>query len=215
MSLLTVDQFKDRVGITDSTYDDFIDIQLKVVSEAIQGYCERVFKLTSYVQTFYKDEMPVGASAALQLYHFPVPTVTQVLSKASESDVGQAVTDYRLNKPTGTLTRPKGVYFFNDRIIEVSYQAGFSSVPEPVLDVLVSVVNQRLNKKKLGIDLNFGSDVQRVSIPGAISIDYDYSLQTNERKTAFGSILGNTVNVLDFYRSERALIGNLRLEYVS
>ncbi len=215
MSLLTLDEFKDRIALTETTYDDFIEVQLNVVSQAIQGYCERVFPLTNYVQTFYKDEMPVGASAELQLYHFPVPTVTQVLSKASDADAGQAVTDYRLNRPTGILTRPKGVYFFNDRIIQVSYQAGYANIPEPILDVLVSVVNQRLSKKKLGIDLNFGSDVQRVSIPGAISIDYDYSLQTNERKTAFGSILGNTVNVLDFYRSERTLVGNIRLEYVS
>jgi len=77
------------------------------------------------------------------------------------------------------------------------------------------LVKERYNKHTSGIDLDFGSDIQSISIPGTISVAYDYSLQNNERKTAFGAILGNYVNTLDYFRSERPLIGSVRLEYVT
>ncbi len=48
-----------------------------------------------------------------------------------------------------------------------------------------------------------------------MSIDFDYTLQANERKTGFGMILGNYVNILDQYRSERPLIGAIKENYVS
>ena len=75
-------------------------------------------------------------------------------------------------------------------------------------------MGERYNKKSSGVDLNFGSDVQRVSIPGAISIDFDYSLSNNERKSAYGVILGSNSNILDDWRSERSVIGSGKLEYV-
>jgi hypothetical protein len=81
--------------------------------------------------------------------------------------------------------------------------------------VELSIIEERYNKKKSGISLNFGSDVQRVSIAGTISVDFDYSLQSNERVSAYGTILGNYINVLDQYRSERVLTGSGMITYVS
>jgi len=92
--------------------------------------------------------------------------------------------------------------------------AGYATIPTIILTVLDSLVQERYNKKVAGVDLNFGSDVQRVSIPGTISIDFDYSLSNNERKSSYGSIIGSYANILDDWRSERSVVGNSTLQFV-
>jgi len=83
-----------------------------------------------------------------------------------------------------------------------------------VRSVVYSLVEERYNKKLNGVNLNFGSDIQSVSIAGTISVQFDYSLESNTRKIGMGTILGNYVNVLDKYRSERVISGSGRLAYV-
>ena len=87
-------------------------------------------------------------------------------------------------------------------------------MPLTLKSAIKSIVATRYNKYVAGVGLNFGSDVQRISIPGAISIDFDYTLQNNERKTAFGALLGDQINVIDYFRSERAVIGSGTIENV-
>jgi len=99
--------------------------------------------------------------------------------------------------------------------LEVEYTAGYSDIPSVIEDVVFNVVEQRYNKKASGVALSFGNDVQRVSIPGVMSVDFDYTLQANERQSKYGMILGNYGNVLDPWRSERALIGEIKDNYVS
>ena len=105
-------------------------------------------------------------------------------------------------------------YFFAGEETVIEYDAGYATIPSAILSVLDSLVGERYNKKSSGVDLNFGSDVQRISIPGTISLDFDYSLSNNERKSAYGSILGNNANILDDWRSDRAVLGSDKLIYV-
>ena len=88
-------------------------------------------------------------------------------------------------------------------------------MPTTIQYVVKAIVEERYNKKLSGVSLNFGSDVQRISIPGTISIDFDYTLTSNDRVNAFGNLLGSYLNLLDFYRSERAILGASRLNYVN
>ena len=132
----------------------------------------------------------------------------------TETSTVPLATDYRFHKPTGTLTHKYEDWFAGGDIIEVVFTAGYEATPTPIVSIIYSLLEERYNKKVNGVDLNFGSDIQRISIPGAISVDFDYTLQANERKVAYGMILGNYVNVLDQYRSERPLVGATRLEYV-
>lgn len=184
--------------------DDFLTQQIELISQAIEAYCRRSFLTATYEQTFYSDDYCV--SKELQTFQFPVQEVASV-----EQD-GVAVTDFRLHKPTGILTR-KGGFFYGLETV-VTYTAGYDEVPAPVTNAVYSLVEERYNKKKSGVNLNFGSDVQRISIPGTISVDFDYSLSNNDRSNSFGLILGPHLNSLDYYRSERAIVGQSKLEYV-
>lgn len=203
----TLANVKSRLGITGTSYDTFLTSQITLISDVIEAYCRRKFLEADYEQTFYYGDLQ--KSTKLDLFHYPIVSVTSI----EEDGVAVDAADYRIHKASGTIIRTSG-YFHGAEETVVTYTAGLDSCPTPVLSVLDSLVLERYNKKVNGIDLNFGSDVQRISIPGAISIDFDYTLSNNERKNTYGSILGSNMNILDDYRSDRAVVGNGKLVYV-
>lgn len=204
----TLSNVKSRLGITGTEYDAFLTQQITLVSDVIEAYCRRKFAQKSYIQTFYKSDY--RSSSQLELYHYPLISVQSIERDGEELD-----DDYfRIHKPTARITGIDGTRFFVSEETVVEYTAGYATIPSPILAVLDAVVGERYNKKSSGVDLNFGSDVQRISIPGAISIDFDYSLSNNERKSSYGQILGSNANILDDWRSERSVIGSGTLEYV-
>lgn len=217
--LVPLADIKTYLGITDNSYDGFLTSQEEVVSSAVEGYCNRVFTDTSYVETFYHEDM-VGEYdlTKLTLFHYPVTMMTEIKEFANEQDlVGVAVTDFRTNNPTAIVSKSYGGgYFFADgKILRVTYDAGFATIPPLITNVVLEIIQERYNKKVSGVTLDFGNDVQRVSVPGVLSVDFDYSLDNNQRKSAFGSIIGSQANVLDFFRSERSVVGSVKLNYVT
>lgn len=209
--LVSLADMKAYLGIPsgNTSHDTFLTEQLNLLTEVITNYCRRNFESATYQQTFYRDENREDWS--LTLFQFPVSSITSIV----EDGVTLDPTLYRLNKPTGIISlTTKDKYFFAAKETVVTYVAGFTTVPLAVQSVVKSIVQERYNKHTSGINLDFGSDVQRISIPGAIAIDFDYSLNNNERKNPFGAILGAHLNVLDFYRSERAVLGSDKLIYL-
>lgn len=201
---------KSRLGISTDADDTFLTNQIALISEVIERYCRRRFEATDWVQNFYRED--ILNTNRLELFHFPTISLTSVII----DDTALDSTKFRMHKPTSILLRTMYSPPLLGDEIEVKYRAGYEAgqMPKPILEVLDALVNERYNKKKSGVDLNFGSDVQRVSIPGAISIDFDYSLANNERKSAYGTIIGNYANVLDDWRSERSVVGSGEIEYV-
>ncbi len=206
--LVTLAEMKEYLNEAGSDYNTFLTTQINVVSDAIEGYCGRIFAEQDYSQVFYSKESDYRPKIMLELFHYPVSAVDSIV----EDTVTLDASTYRLNKPTGAVFRETGFLWGIETT--VLYTAGFAEIPSPIKSVVFSLVEERYNKKKSGINLSFGSDVQRLSIPGVMSIDFDYSLNNNERKNAFGIILGGQLNVLDFYRSERAVIGDGKYSYV-
>lgn len=213
--LVSLSDMKAFLGISggDTTYDAFLTMQLDVVSDAVEEYCKRKFSEATYLQSIHKDE--VGKVNSFYLKHYPLISLDSFLDKDDPGDSGIAVLNYRYNKDSAKMSKISGGRFFqNGSIMEVTYTAGYAIIPNLIQEVVRSIVQERYNKKVNGIDLNFGSDVQRISIPGTLSVDYDYSLSGNDRKTPLGNILGNHVNVLDAFRSERAVLGTVTPIYV-
>ena len=210
MSLITLSDMKDYLGETSSDYDTFLTTQLEVVSEAVENYCGRKFAQASYTQTFYWDDFKVPQKY-LYLFHYPLISI-----ESAEINNESILSSIRFHKPSAKVTYFPRQFFFSWEREEVvfEYTAGFATVPAPVLSVVRTVVEERYNKKVAGIDLNFGKDVQQISIPGTINVAFDYTLQANERKNAFGMILGDQTNILDMYRSERPIVGEIKENYV-
>lgn len=209
--LVSLADMKIRLGISPgtTTYDVFLTGQIALVSEAITAYCRREFELKTYLETFYFDDH-YRSGHEVKTFFFPVKEVDSF-----EYDVNtQTLTadDYRLHKPTGTIKTGPGFYYCN--YMKIQYKAGYDVIPLPIQEVVYSIVGEKYNRKVAGVDLNFGNDVQRLSVPGTFSIDFDYSKTNNDRSTDFGMILGDNLNMLDYYRSERSIIGLSVLEYV-
>lgn len=227
--LVSLSDMKDFLGETTTTYDAFLTTQIETISEAIEGYCNRVFGSTSYTQTYYGEDYNQDLdSNYFYTYHYPVTSISQIreiqkCDDGSEDITTLTIDEFLLKPNTGKLfkTYVSGLrrswfseYGYYASRVEVTYSAGYATIPSVIQDVVYNLVEQRYNKKINNIAINFGNDVQRISVPGVMSIDFDYTLQSNERASKFGMILGNYSNVLDPYRSERALVGEIKENYV-
>lgn len=219
--LLTVEQVKERLKIpTGTTTDDaFIASQIAVVTTAIENYCNRSIVARNFEETFYGAYSGFTISPwEVQLYHFPIITLTEVVVKNGSSTETFTANDYIIHKPTATIrNKPYSdarslPNFFQEMVFK--YRTGYATIPADIQDVALALVTERYNKYKNGIDINFGSDVQSVSIPGVISISYDYSLEDNDSQQSYGAIIGKYRNVLNYYRSDRAIFkGSGELKY--
>lgn len=207
--LVTDQEIQDYLGSSyDAAYDDFLDQQNQVISDAVETYCGRVFSEGDWIQTFYADDFQSGTKE-LKLFHYPVSEVTAIT--AGTLDISD---DIRLHKPTGTIVNATTGFFLNNDELTVEYTAGYAEIPSVIKSVVLEIISEEYNKKLSGVPLSFGNNVQRISIPGTISVDFDYSLQSNDRSTPLGTLLGSHVNVLDAYRSERVVVGSGKLSYV-
>lgn len=204
----TLSNVKARLGISGTTYDTFLTAQITLVSDTIEAYCRRKLLTTTFTQHFYRTDY--NYSAMLQLFCYPVQSITTLV----EDTVPLDPSTYRIHKPSGKLIRVDHNVFFRAQETVVTYVSGYTTLPTPIISVIDSIVQERYNKQASGVDLNFGSDVQRISIPGAISIDFDYAIHNNDRKSNFGVILGTNLNILDPYRSDRAVLGSSKLVYI-
>jgi len=213
--IVTLAQMKTYLGETTTDYDDFLTQQLAVVNNSIENYCGRKFDPLTYIQTFYRDSIEQNIVPSISLFHYPVTAITTIQNEDAET-----YTNYRLKGNSGKLTATndsgyKSCWFQNYNQLEVTYDAGYTTMPPELQQVVYSIVAESYNKKKAGIDVGFGNNVQRISVAGVMSLDFDYTLNSNERKNGFGMILGDWLNVLDYYRSERPVLGEIWEAYVA
>ena len=226
MSLVTLANMKTYLGELTTDYDVFLQEQLDLYSSTVENYCGRVFTSTSYTQTYYKSDYVESIPNKLVLYHYPATVLTSIEEITSVEGVDTVTTaldsyDYRTNMNIGTVIKlssgiPQGWFSYlsyEDRI-EVVYTAGYTTIPLEIDATIKQLVAEQYTKKKSNIPLNMGPDVQSIAIPGVLNIAYDYSLQANERKNKFGMLIGNYANVLDSFRSERSILGEVRENYV-
>lgn len=228
--LVTLDDMKTFLGIplVDITHDAFLTGQINLMSETIEAYCGRKFIRATYTQTFEADDFSIANKQFLYTFHFPLQTITEIkeveiLSDGSTEEDVLTAQEYRAHFPSGKLQRTtdtnRNYFWFQEygrgSQVVIQYEAGYDEAPLPIQDVVFNLVAERFNKQQADVPLDFGNNVQRVAIPGVMSIDFDYTLQANERSQKFGMIIGNYANVLDSYRSERVVIGKIEDGYVS
>lgn len=212
--------------VANATEDKFLLEQLNLYSSTVDNYCGRKLEATNWIQDYYRTDF--YEDSKLWLYQYPINSVASVKEIETAYGVDTESTletyQYRTNDKVGTILRlDEGAVLswfscagVNSRI-QITYNAGYAyeDIPLEIQSAIKSLVAERYNKEKGGIELGFGSDVQRVSIPGVMSVDFDYTLQANERDVRFGMLLGNYVNIFDPYRSERVITGEIKENYVS
>ena len=217
MSIVTLQEVKDYIGISDNTYDTFLTDYIDLVQTAMENYCNRKFDETTYTQTYYEEDIEFKRKPELYTFHYPLVSISSI----TEDTTVLTTDEYRAKLNNGKITRVcdhrKLNWFRGCPLVTMVYTAGYTDLnaPRDLKQVIYSLVEEAYNKKSSGVPINFGQDVQRVSVAGVMSIDFDYTLNSNERSSAFGMILGSWGNVLDYYRSERALTGEIFENYVT
>lgn len=230
--LVTLDDTKNYLQIPLATldYDIFLNTQIDFLSKVIEEYCQRKFEQITYTQEFYIDLFNDNNSRKqLWAFQYPIISVTSVKEittvNSVDNEVLVAAQEYRIHKDLGKLERFSAFGIRQNWFVDLSnqdfartqviYEAGYASIPLTIQNVMFELIAERYNKHKAGIDLNFGNDIQRLSVPGVMSIDFDYTLQNNERKSRLGMFVKGYSNVLDMFRSERAILGSIKDNYVS
>jgi hypothetical protein len=216
--LVSLEDMKAYLGITDTSEDDYLNAELTMFTEAIENYCNRKFEVTSYIERIYHRDFYNERDH--YLYHYPVSAITTATEKAKDED--DSVLATLVNKRTGKLNILDDCEYMTQLFVntgsngymDIVYDAGYATVPLEVQEAVKQLVQARYNKKTSGVDFNFGSNVQRISVPGVIGIDFDYTLSTNERTNKYGMILGDYQNVFDNYRSERTIVGDTDIKYL-
>lgn len=209
-----------NIPVADTSQDAFLNNQIALVTTAVENYCNRSIVARTFEETFYgaytgRVERPYQVT----LYHFPIIQLIEVRNERDDHVVINPLADYLVHKPTGKINKKSlcgvNVTPYYDQNIVYKYRAGYETIPADIKFVAFSLIGEAYNKKKNGVDMAFGSDVQSISIPGVISIAYDYSLEDNQANQSYGVILGKYRNVLNYYRSDRAIYkGSGELRYI-
>ncbi len=150
---------KDELSIksTDTSNDSFLGRGITQVSKAIANYCNRVFPVETVKDVIYLDRnllLRVNvASVTLQLSRWPVTAITSVVEDAgldSELTLVQN-TDYLPDSLTGQLIRIDSTTGLRrrwaSRTVTVQYSAGYSIIPEDVVDACLRMMTQRFKQK--------------------------------------------------------------------
>lgn len=135
--LTTIWRVKRELGITGTDKDDLLSVIIAGVSDRIETYCDRVLREAAYQQKY----STTGNQPDLRLLQYPVESGPTVVESGVTLVEG---TDFELELETGTLWRmlgelnrswPRGI-----RNVEVSYTAGYATIPDDVVDAATKQV---------------------------------------------------------------------------
>lgn len=195
--LVSLADVKTRLGIADTDSDAYLNAQISYISTLIANYCERVFCVNDYTQTWQRpmDTGLVWGSKGLSLYHYPVNSVASVTVNGTLLDPSA----YTLNTRDWTLVSEA---FLTGYDIEVVYNAGFDPIPADVAmaaeDLVVSRYTNRTNDPT--------RIVRSESVPEVGSVDY---VTSTYYQRGFDPLIGNYGTTLDRYRTERAIVPDI------
>jgi hypothetical protein len=133
LALVTLDQAKLALGITDTSQDAALTAQINQVSAAINRYCDRIF-----VQQGYRDQfryvlnwMPVGQPLPLRQYPLAVDEDGNPLATVVEDSVAVDAAAFEADADRGYLYRLDGAaYAWTGLLITVDYTAGYDPIPD-------------------------------------------------------------------------------------
>jgi len=146
MPLATLAQLKEALGETADTDDT----RLTRILNAASGYCERYCRRT-FASATYTNELYDGSGRdVLLLNHFPIITLTSVSEYGTALTVGVNPTDGAdvfPDKPRGAIIRPDARFIACRMYYDVTYDAGYASVPDEVVQSCIDVASIMVREK--------------------------------------------------------------------
>ncbi|MEC4590561.1 phage head-tail connector protein [Nitrospirillum amazonense] len=137
--LLSLDQAKEWLSITDSSTDDLLAAAITRASAAVTSYIGRPLLVGAYRETI---EVPALAKE-VALARWPVTALTAVTIGGDALDVDA---DVRMDGDTGTLCRldttgrSRPWYWGCRAVLVVTYDAGFTEAPADAQDATLQLI---------------------------------------------------------------------------
>lgn len=209
--LVRLDYVKKLLGLTGATDDVFLQSQIIWLSERVEEYCVREFKVKDYVYlrsialgcgpsgtlttggSYYQvGDLRAPAQHCVRVEGYPVTKTHSILIDGTEL----TATEYELDAKQGLYVSPCFTRALEE--IQISYEAGFDPVPFSVAQAVADLVMGRYYSK--------GSDPSRIvraeNVPDVANVSY---LSSVYYQADYDPILGQYGTLLDTYRTERAL----------
>ncbi|GAB7388993.1 hypothetical protein BSNK01_28310 [Bacillaceae bacterium] len=131
MALTSLDKAKRYLKIESNEHDELIQDLITAASTAIETYTSRIFVQKSYTELYDGKGLNY-----LVLRQAPIVSVSEV----KIDDQTLPAEDYAFYAETGVLRRKTGFWPEGVQNIEVSYTAGYSTVPPDVEQAVILLV---------------------------------------------------------------------------
>ena len=131
-ALVSLEEFKQRIGVEHDRRDDFFLSVIEGVSAAVEAYIGRSLWAADYVERYDGN-----GKDRIILDNYPVLSVSSV--KINGADVGG------WDFANWLLMRPEG-FTRGLRNVEVSYRAGYEYMPADIREAVMIIAMQRVNE---------------------------------------------------------------------
>lgn len=165
-ALITLAELKIWLNISGNTEDSRLEAYINTISSAIEKYLKRTLKAGDYTEKYSGTD-----EQELILNNYPVNSVDSVAIdgiELNEEDY-EFLSSGVLLKSDGWLISGLGNYLsgkidFPERNIEVTYNAGFETVPDDLKLVVYEAVSDLYFRKKSGGEVIQSKKVDDVSV---------------------------------------------------
>lgn len=174
-ALCSVADVKENLGISsgDSSKNNLIIRKINAATELIEGYCDRRFKSTSYVDEVYDG----SGTDQLLLRNRPISAVTLKVRNTSlnDPDFTTIPTDeYFVNANAGVLDGLSSFYGRADRWA-VTYTGGYTTIPSDLQEACATLASFLVLNASSGGDNSVKSKAE-----GARRVEYHDSAESND-----------------------------------
>jgi len=150
MSLATLAEVKEFLGITGTSLDALIGHLITRMEKAISNYCNRVFEAANYIEQYDGAKFNGGV---LILKNFPVISVTTLKEDSGRTfAAGTEIdsTDYVIYKEEGVIQLDDDEFEEGLQTVQVSYRAGYGPIPADLSQCCIDMVSYKLEDRKTG-----------------------------------------------------------------
>lgn len=171
ISLITLNEYKNYVGITSPNQDTAISTIIPKVSELVKTLCRRTFK-------DYLDDAKTEYFEGGECFNLAEAPVVQIMSVEQSTDYGSTwtslteYTDWVLKKKTEQIVPVNPTRYFEDLVngYKVMYTAGYETLPEDLKLAVLDLVTYYLKND---------AAVHSSKAPGTNSVQIEYVSTTN------------------------------------
>lgn len=169
-NLITLDIYKDSVGITSSTHDFVLTSLVESASQLVKTYCNNTFIdyfTTNKVETFSMSYI----TTSVQLTESPVNTIVSVQERDSIANAYVTLvadSDYYFDKTTDSIFRSNGANGYKNfhkgpGSVVVTYTAGYASCPTDLKLAVIDLVTYYFKTESKQRQTIAGASIQNQS----------------------------------------------------